>query len=85
MKIRESESLMNKKHILVLALLATAAAAIAIIALSGNENTDCASISEQSSRDGCYHALAHSSGNIELCNNITDAEEREHCFGHVPE
>lgn len=75
---------MSKKRILTLALLAAAAAAISIIALSGNENTDCASVSEQSSRDGCYHALAHSNGNIELCSNITDAEEREHCFGHVP-
>ncbi len=74
---------MNKKHILVLALLATAA--ISIIALSGNESTDCVSISEQASRDDCYHALAHATGNTELCSNITDAEEREHCFGHVPE
>lgn len=85
MKIRESESLMSKKRILALALLAAVAAAISVIAFSGNENTDCASISEQASRNGCYHALAHSTGNIELCNNITDAEEREHCLGHIPE
>lgn len=35
--------------------------------------------------DDCWHSLAHQTLNATFCNNIKDAEAKEHCLEHAGE
>ncbi len=52
---------------------------------SYNQNKDCGSINDQSTREDCYHALAHATNDKNICNKIAGNEKQEHCLGHIPD
>lgn len=76
---------MNRKHIMFFVITGIIAIALFFVVMSSSQNKDCDSISDQSLKNDCYHALAHETNNKAVCDKISDSEKKEHCLGHVPE
>lgn len=74
----------HKKYFVMAVFIVLIALILTMKMLSSNKNNDCGSIDEQKARDDCYHALAHETLNRSICSRISDSEEKEHCFGHIP-
>lgn len=74
---------MNKKYLILFAVIILVATLIFFIISSKNQNKNCGSITDQKARDDCYHSLAHSTNNRTLCNYILDDGEKGHCLGHI--
>ena len=81
---------MNKKHVILVAIIGIITIAISSIIIFGNQkfdsqNEDCDLIIDNNTRDDCYHSIAHETNNKTLCNKISDTERKEQCSGHIPE
>lgn len=74
---------MNKKYLVTLLIICLMAALVLAVELSNGKNKDCNLIDDQTSKDGCYHTLAHKTGNMTFCTKIIGSGEREHCLGAV--
>ncbi|MBS3056163.1 MAG: hypothetical protein J4473_01875 [Candidatus Aenigmarchaeota archaeon] len=76
---------MNKKYLILLVVIFFVITLIFIALLSNNQNKDCDPISDQNTRNDCYHTFAHETGNKTVCSKISDSEKKEHCSVHIPE
>lgn len=65
---------------IVVVLLAIGFAVFAL----GSQKKDCSLLTNQDSKDDCYHSLAHQTNSKAFCNFIQNAEKKEHCIGSIP-
>jgi len=76
---------MNKLYLIAALFLGLVIVISGIMMAVNNQNKNCDLINNQKAKDDCYHALAHETTNKAICDKISDTEETNHCFAHVPD
>jgi hypothetical protein len=69
-----------KRRVQIILLVVGVLVLVTIKLNSTGVQTQCASMPEGKQHDSCYWALAFSSQNPELCNNISAAPMRDNCY-----